>query len=282
MTRLCSVLALALLLSGCALVKAREAADAGFIPPSARLAENRQRAPFHGYWVADGKAYEARRFAVGRVAIAPVDVAYALKQYAASRSSSDEQRIEEIEELGRYFREKTRLALAGRGHIHAVADDEPNPEVLTLKLALVDVVPTSPAVNVVGTVAGYFLPGGGLIKVLGEGSVAFEGFVEDNESPADPLTPPAGPLPAQSVSVAPDPAGSPMQVAPPVSKMPRLWEAFKDREGHKVSAFSFKDYQRYAHIRVAIDEWADQLATLLDSTQDVMVEDRYIIAVNPF
>jgi hypothetical protein len=62
---------------------------------------------------------------------------------------------------------------------------------------------------------------------------------------------------------------------------PTLWEAFKDREGQKISAFSVKDYQKYAHIRVALDEWAMQIAQLFNTPHDVTVEEVDLLSVNP-
>lgn len=251
--------------SGCALVKAREAKDSGFIPHAERLTENRARAPFHRYWVADPVAYESLRFSIGRVYVAPVDTSYAMKKYqdADTPSSIALQRTEEIEELGRYLRERVRMALAKREGVRVTAEDTEDPNALILRLALVDVVPTNPGVNVLGTAAGFFFPGGGLIKALGEGSVALEGIVERREA-QEPLLD----LP-------------PISVATPVPQTPTLWEAFKDREGQKVSAFSVKDYQKYAHIRVALDEWAMQIAQLFNTPHSVTVEDVDLLSVNP-
>jgi hypothetical protein len=257
------------------LVKAREAKDSGFIPQTERLTENRARAPFHRYWVADPVAYESLRFSLGRVYVAPVDTSYAVKKYQDSDmpTSIAQQRAEEIEELGRYLRERVRMALSRREGVRVTAEDTADPNALVLRLALVDVVPTNPGVNVLGTAAGFFFPGGGLIKALGEGSVAFEGLVEKVEAPEQPLKMPPVAFSAspQEVSV----QSSPLPMAP------TLWEAFKDREGQKISAFSVKDYQKYAHIRVALDEWAMQIAQLFNTPHDVTVEEVDLLSVNP-
>jgi hypothetical protein len=41
-------------LSGCSILKAGPAPDAGFLPEPERMAEHRERAPFHKLWVEDG------------------------------------------------------------------------------------------------------------------------------------------------------------------------------------------------------------------------------------
>lgn len=251
-----------LLLSGCSVIKARPAKDAGFVPHPELLAERRERAPFHGYWVRDADQYDQVRFTRAKVFIAPIDVEHAVKLYQESGASekSVKQRAEEAEELARYFREKLRLVLESYKDGRVKVDDEAERDALALRLALVEIVPTNPGVNILGTAAGFFVPGGGLIKVLGEGSVAMEGVVDSVES--------------QEGESGTAPQGS-------TEALPVVWESFKDREGQKTSPFSVKDYQEYAHIRVALDEWAMQIAQLLNTPHSVQVEDGDLVSVNP-
>ena len=246
------VLSLVLFLSACSLLKARPAEHAGFLPKPELVVEMRERAPFNFYWVFDAKQYAELRKDYGQVYIAPIDTSVVKEIYLASSGSdkTKQARIQEAEELASYFRAKLKLSLKAiltktETQIPVRIVDKPGPKTLSLKLALVQVVPTNPGVNLVGTAAGFFVPGGGLVKLAGEGSVAMEGFTAENEEQKDVL------------------------------------EQFKDRESHKASAFTVKDYQRYAHIRVAIDDWADQLATLLTTPSEVQVEDSLPLSLNP-
>ena len=63
-------------LSGCAILQASEANFSGFLPRPELVSEQRNRAPFHGYWVFDADAYFKLRENYGRVYIASVDTSY--------------------------------------------------------------------------------------------------------------------------------------------------------------------------------------------------------------
>lgn len=90
----------------------------------------------------------------------------------------------------------------------------------------------------------FFVPGGGLIKVAGKGSVAIEGAVRDADT---------GEI---------------------------LFE-FRDREGDKAAPFTVKDFQRFAHAQVAFDEWAKQLVELLATPVTHMVDDSLPFTLSP-
>ncbi|MCI5065051.1 DUF3313 family protein [bacterium] len=248
-----SLIALILLSgSGCSLLRARPAEDAGFLPKPELLTENRRRAPFHGYWVFDEHRYTSEKKRYTKIFIAPIDIERVRELYTAARGSEETKthRIEEAEELAAYWRAKIHLLLGERltdnplRHSFSITED-PNEEALTLHLALVQVVPTNPGINLVGTAAGFFVPGGSLISFAGEGSVAMEGYVSRD-------------FPEEA-----------------------LYEQFKDREGQKTSLFSLKDYQRYAHIRLVIDEWAEQIVALLTTPQSEMIDDGDLLLVDP-
>jgi hypothetical protein len=237
-------------LTGCSIVRARPAERAGFVPQSVMLEETRERAPFHGYWVREPKYYDALRLESGKIYIAPVDVHFAVEIYSKASGSDTikRARIAEVQELGRYFHERLRLTLGSiEGRRFSLVQD-PGPDVFNLRLALVQIIPTNPGVNVVGTAAGFFVPGGGLIKIFGEGSVAMEGYTERGSATEDPS---------------------------------QIWEGYADREGQKTSPFSLKDYQKFAHIRVAIDEWVKQIGELLNTKYTETIEDRDLISINP-
>ena len=239
--------------SGCSLLKASAVKETVFIPKPEVLTENRERAPFSGYWVSDPKKFLELRETYSMVFIDDVDTSKATEIYqkASGSEKTKQKRIEEVKELAIYFKERLKIALRNTEDndktkfIELEISEEIDENGLALKLALTQVVPTNPGINLAGTVAGYFVPGGGLIKYFGEGSVAMEGFVEEEP---DSL----------------------------------LHSQFSDREGQKTYPFSLKDYQRYAHIRVALDDWADQIAEILTTPPEHKVEDSLPFSVNPF
>lgn len=231
--------------TSCSVLKASPLKETVFLPKPEVIKEDRKRAPFNGYWVADAKAYDELKRAYNKVYIAEVDIENAVKIYRKSKGDINTKldRIEEVKELSKYFREKLRLALSAKAEMAPEVLDQPEDNSLHIHLALTQVIPTNPGVNLAGAAAGFFVPGGGLISYFGQGSVAMEGYVSD--------------LPKE------------------------VYEQYKDREGQKTSPFSVKDYQKYAHLRVAIDEWAMQIAELLTTDANVKVEDSYVVSLNP-
>ncbi|MCB0354157.1 MAG: DUF3313 family protein [Bdellovibrionales bacterium] len=236
-------------LSGCGVLRATPAKDYGFLPKPELVSEQRTRAPFNGYWVFNPREYEEIREEYAKVYIDSIDTHIVEEMYrkASGKEETKIARIEEAQELGQYFRERLRIAMVERiqsgSNLKVV--DKPGPGVLSLRIALVEVVPTNPGVNLIGTAAGFFVPGGGFLKSFGEGSIAMEGFVFE------------------------------------VDPMNSVFEEYKDREAQKYSAFTLKDYQRYAHLREVIDEWSVQIATLLTTPSSVTVEDSDLVSINP-
>jgi hypothetical protein len=238
-----------LLFSGCSLLRASAAKDAGFVPYPEKLSERRERAPFHGYWVMEPEDYDKRRLNGARFVIAPIDIKILERsikdRYPRGRTAVD--RIEEAAELARYFEERLRLEFVAIGHEPVAPDATELADAFVLRLALVDVQPTEPGVQLLGTAAGFVVPGGGIIKLAGQGSIAVEGFVEHSMEPGSTT----------------------------------VWEQFKDREGQKYSAFSIKDYQRYAHLAAALDDWAKQFAELLSTDKSHRVVESDLVRLNP-
>lgn len=231
----------------CSALKASPTKLAVFLPKPEVIIERRDRAPFNGYWVYDAKGYDKLKAKYKKVCLEKVDLENVVKMYEQASGSKEtkQDRIEEAEQLARYFREKLKLALSMRGERAPKIAEGAEEKCLRVKLALTELVPTNPGVNFAGSVAGFLVPGGGLIKYFGEGSIAMEGYVDE-----------------KSVETA-------------------IYEQYKDREGQKTSPFTLKDYERYAHLRVAIDDWAMQIAELLSTDESVQVKDSAVISLNP-
>ena len=181
-----------------------------------------------------------------RAAIAPVDTRYIETEINKNYYDSERrgQRIAEVQEFASYMRERFKAAIRAIPNSPLILLDEPDDDTFLLELSISQLVPTNPIVNSVGTTAGFLVPGGSVIKRFGAGSVAMEGRVRDG------------------------------------TKGDILIE-FKDREADKEAPFTIRDFQEYAHVRVAIDEWADQYAELAATPYEHEVGDSLPFTIDP-
>lgn len=214
--------------------KASEARDYGFVKHPEYFSKDFDSRPFHRRWINfKEKLYSLVKSKKKKeVYFHPIDIGILTKQ---ANKISDEKnrfaRLDEVNELARYFEFKLKMALKAKNKDY-VFIDKPKPKILNVHIALVEVEPTNPYINATGTVAGFFVPGGGLIKSFAKGGVAIEGYFD-----------------ATSI----------------VMKKPKyiVLEQFKDRESDKAAPFTVKDFQKYAHVRSSIDDWSLQIADII-------------------
>ena len=237
----------ALLFSGCVALKGWPAPDSGFLPHAEKLVPMKERAPFDGMWYADKDGFAARQSEYKELVVLPVDTSFLeLKTAASDRSERLKiERIEDIREIGRYMRERFVLAVKDYPGAPLAVTEQIGDHTLVLELALVELNSTNPGVNTFGTAAAILFPGGGILKYGGKGSIAFEGILRD---------------------------GATMEI---------LME-FKDRWKDKLSIFTIKDFQQFAHARSAIEDWAKQFAELAVTPHDHKVESSWPVTLNPF
>ena len=247
MYRSAAGLVLALALTGCSVLRANEYQSSPFLPHPELLQENRSRAPFHGLWFADSARFSELVKRYAKVYIAPVDTTYAAAHFAETTPNQRtlQIRAEELAEIARYTHEKFKNAFSSLPQHPITVTAEPGPGILTVTLAIVEVRPTNTAVNVAGTVAGVFLPGGGLLKFTAKGSIAIEGMIRDGTTD-------------------------------------ELLMEFKDREVDKDAPFTVKDFQQYAHVRATVDEWANQLAEVVSTPPDHTVKGALPFTLLPY
>lgn len=254
------LLASILLVSGCSLIKARPAEDAGFLPNPELLKEMSERAPFHAAYIANVDQLEQLRRQYTKVHIEPV-VTFLAEEKLKKRNLPDSviaDRIEDLRELARYFEGRTRVAFeefdpsdvdeeeAAQGPIKKFQIvDVPTDDTFVWQLAIIDISPNVPELSIAATVAGFFVPGTGAVRAIGSGSVAVEGIVRDG-------------------------------------KTGELLCEFRDRESDKSAPISIRDYQMYAHTRRALDEWAEQFAELAGTPMTHRVADSLPFTLNPF
>ena len=226
------------------ILKSSEAPDYGFISMPELLKKNKTRAAFNKSWIADSKIYMKVKDNSKYIYIKPVNVDLLAKELSKEIDDQEElqHRIEEAQEVSDYFYHKLRLIINHSEDFPLELVDKPRENTLSLELAIVELVPTNVAINALGTIAGFFVPGGGLIKLTAKSKVAMEGLVKEKV----------------------------------------LLEEFKDREGEKTSFFTVRDFQRYAHVRESVDDWSMQLVNLLSSPVKEELEDSSSFSFNPF
>lgn len=242
-----AILVLAFFIGGCSVLKASSPETSDFLPYPHRLVEGDKRFPFAATWVLEKDSLEPIQQKRKYVVVMPVITEFAepkLLMLARSERAKKE-RQEELQEIARFMQASFEGALDQSPKSIFKPAKEVSRESYVLQVAITDIKPTDPAVNTLGTAAGFFLPGGGLIKLAGQGGIAIEGIVRDGETK-------------------------------------RVIMQFKDREIDKSAPITVKDFQEYAHIREAIVDWAIQYAAVMAKPWDPMVEDSSPITLNPF
>lgn len=241
------ILLLAIFTVGCSILKAGSPETSDFLPYPHRLVEGDQRFPFAATWVLDKNDLEPIQAKRKFVVVLPVQTDFAepkLLRLARSERAKKE-RQEELQEIARFMQASFEGALEQSPKSVFKPAKEISPDAYILQVAITDLTPTDPAVNTLGTAAGFFLPGGGLIKLAGQGGIAIEGIVRDGATR-------------------------------------KVVMQFKDKEIDKSAPITVKDFQEYAHIREAIVDWAIQYAAVMAKPWDPMVEDSSPITLNPF
>jgi hypothetical protein len=154
-------------LLGC---KAGPAPDSGFLESPERMARE-ARLPFQRVWYDPAVAFE--RYT--EVMIAPVNMEYLMKMDWWKEVTFPGDRRAGGRELGLYLQSRVFDAFEGdpnkRLKPMAFASGEPGPQTLILEMAIVELVPTQPVLNMLG----------GPTR-LGKGTVAIEGRFRDGLS----------------------------------------------------------------------------------------------------
>lgn len=251
-------LAPVLLCTACAVFKARPAEDSGFLPYPELLKPMPERAPFNAVYVPDPKRLEDLRLKYPFISVLPINTLPAEAKITAKQlpSGVEDSRIADVRELSAYFHARLTSAFSEYEGDGLSADDEPisvrrfavrdepTDQTLVLEIAITEISPNLPEVSVLATVAGFLLPGSGIIRLFGSGSIAIEGIVRDG-------------------------------------KTGELLAEFRDREADKSAPISVRDYQMYAHIRRTLDDWADQLAELAGTVPSHQVKDSLPFTLDP-
>lgn len=224
-----------------------EKAQSHFIKNPDKLVQYSERSPFDGSYYPDVKKFYQLKPNYRCAFIAPVSVDLVKEALHLSSlpESTKKIRSEEAEEVARYMTEKLASSFKEYKDHPMKIVSKPGKGCLEMDIALTEVSPTNPAINLAASAAGVLVPGGGLTRVFGTGRVTMEGRVLD-------------------------------------SSTQELFVEFRDSRRDKTSPFSVRDFQQYAHIRVTVEDWAQELAQLAATPLEVKVEGASFFTFNPF
>jgi hypothetical protein len=229
--------------SACSVLKASPAARSSFLPvvDSLKLAD---KSPFNAL-LADPKLGLIKKN-YNRIQISQVNFDNLKQKLQGDLDPEDlQERLEETAEVANYLRSKFIMELEDYPNNQFMITEQAGPNTFIVSLAIIELEATNPIVNSLGTAAGFFIPGGGLIKRFGTGSIAIEGFIKDGDNN-------------------------------------QVLLEFADREADKSAPFTVKDFQEYAHVRAAIDDWAEQYAELINNDDMHIVDDSLPFELLPF
>ena len=241
--------------TGCSLantvLKAGPAPDSGFLTEPERMAEHRERAPFHRLWVEDG-------FRVGdyhSLVVAPVNTDHALARSTWAKVNFREFQVEDdLKGIAGEFRsiviDAFHKSPKNQFAIVDPPDDAPDDQTLVLELAITELVPSKAFLATIGLAAWAAplevgVPVGTAAAFAESGWTAIEGRVRIG-------------------------SGGPVVVM------------FADREQAKMRVVDLQSITWYGHARESMHDWAAQLVLLANTPHEFKVEDSSGFALLPW
>jgi hypothetical protein len=224
-------LGLSLMVSGCAALKASPSTGAGFVP----MAQMAPRAdlPFQKVWFKPGVDFTRYK----SIYIPAVNTSFLLQSNWWQQNFRQGQMQEDLAMMAQYMRDEFKTAFANDPAHHYQVVETPQPDSLTLEMALTELVPSNVALSVLE----YAPYGGGTaVRIMeratgAESTVAFEAKMKDS-STGDILA------------------------------------MFADRQVKKIRIIDFKAFTWYAHGREIIREWAEQFVRLANQRPGEVIE----------
>lgn len=153
-------------------MKADPAPLTPFLPSHSLLQPQRADFPFDRFWYS--KTCDWKKFK--KIKVAHVDISHMLKndwwQSVSTAKAVDMK--SQAESIGEYMRNAfIRQIMYDPGNSFLIVD-KADSETIVIELAITQLVPTKAFFNAVGTTAGFFIPGAGLVTVIDAGCVAME------------------------------------------------------------------------------------------------------------
>lgn len=239
------ILLSALILIGCGAIRPPPMNSTLF--HSSELKPVPQRVNFDGVWYANRMDFAKRKSSYKNIFIKPVNVYPAVESFQKQETDDEvlENRWEEYNEVARYAYLQFRNAITNFPNHPLKVVDEIGSDTLVMELALIEIKPIDPLYNAAASIGSFFIPGGGLVKVLNTSGATLEGQLWDATTGEELVE-------------------------------------FRDRKTQKISPLSIRDYQQYGHVREAIDDWAESNAELLATPEDKKVTGRFFVRLSPF
>lgn len=160
-------------------LKAKPAQPSGFLDNSTEMTKH-DRFPFHSVWVSE--KWKEDRHSYTKLIIPEVDVSHLRSTEWWERHGGQDQQelIEDAIAIGKYWRD----ALIQVENNHADARpleivETAGEKTLSVEIAIVELIPNKVDQQIMGEVAGQFVPGGGLIASKSGGVIAFEMRIRD-------------------------------------------------------------------------------------------------------
>ena len=234
-------------LSGCSILKAGPAPDAGFLPEPERMAEHRERAPFHKLWVEDG----FRESDYDSLFVAAVNTEHVLARSTWANINVRDFSVErDLVGIADEFRAIVIDAFRRSPTNHFAIVDTPSDQTLVLELAITELVPSKAFLATIGLAAWAAplevgVPVGAAAAFAETGWMAIEGRVRVGESGAVVIM-------------------------------------FADREQSKMRVVDLQSITWYGHARESMHDWAQQFVVLANTPHDVKVEDSSGFALLPW
>ena len=233
----CLIIYLVLAFSGCSELKAQPAEGTAFTGDvRAEMTEQRERFPFNRVWFS--KDYRQRRDYFTKLVVPPVNTAYLSEMGWWQKQSvkNQETLAQDTKKLSEFARATVTNAFQNDPNHRYTVVSEAGPKTLVLQLAITEIIPSKAWLNSAATVAGFFVPGAGLLSMTGTGSCALEGRLVDGENG-------------------------------------KLLGAFADREEDKTALANFQVYTFYGGAEESIKDWANQFVELANTPVNVEVSD---------
>lgn len=158
----------ALVLVGCSVNPSK---NSEFLKDSPEM-EKHSRYPYQRVWL----RYDAEKNknTVKALIIAPVNITYIKKMDWFKLQGKEKQQtiLEEARELGNYFQSHLKEKIATETHLNIT--DKPGSDISRVEIAIVELIPSDVWWNAAATGAGFVVPGAGMLKTFGAGSIAIE------------------------------------------------------------------------------------------------------------
>jgi len=229
------------------MMKAKPAHDSGFLTDSARMAENRDRAPFHRTWV--DPDFAAANY--HSIRVAPVNTEFVLEQSTWAKSNPRNIVIEDdLKRIAGEFRQTVIEKFVESEQNRFAIVDSARDQTMILELAITELVPGKAFLGMLGLASwaappGVGVPVGAVASFADDGWMAIEGRVRDAETG-------------------------------------RVMAMFADREGPKTRVLDLEAATWYGHARESMNDWAEQFVVLANTPKDVQVEDSSAFTLLPW